>query len=212
MNGTPFSTPTRQKELDMPTDKERREVAALLRKEGNEWAKDCPGVVSCEASDCYEFILYIAEAADINLDEPPKALFDRLAELIDRPNEYKCPYCGHIYKVDDVDDIFGPEEYCKECKQCHKEFKVIVKCRPVRSTVKLEETDIGKDCPEDPAWAPVCQAASEFEEAMYVLENRADAAAAQEAANEAMEILKAYKPQIEQLHTLLEQEGSEDDR
>lgn len=68
------------------------------------------------------------------------------------------------------------------------------------------------DHPDDPAWPPAIQAARLFEYAMYMLLDHADADSAQKAANEALDILKAHKPQIEQLHTLLEQEGSEDDR
>lgn len=45
-----------------------------------------------------------------------------------------------------------------------------------------------------------------------MLLDHADADSAQKAANEALGILKANEQQIEQLHTLLEQEGSEDDR
>lgn len=68
------------------------------------------------------------------------------------------------------------------------------------------------DHPDDPAWPPAIQAARLFEYAMYMLLDHADADSAQRAANEALDILKAHKPQIEQLHTLLEQEGSEDCR
>lgn len=68
------------------------------------------------------------------------------------------------------------------------------------------------DHPDDPAWPPAIQAARLFEYAMYMLLDHADADSAQKAANEALDILKAHKPQIEQLHTLLEQEGSKDDR
>lgn len=58
-------------------------VAALLRKEADGWAEDCPDTVTCESYDCYEFILNIADSADIDLSKPPSMLFDRLADLID---------------------------------------------------------------------------------------------------------------------------------
>lgn len=68
------------------------------------------------------------------------------------------------------------------------------------------------DHPDDPAWPPAIQAARLFEYAMYMLLDHADADSAQRAAQEALSLLKANERQIEQLHTLLEQEGSEDDR
>ena len=65
------------------SDEGRRMVAALLRKEADGWAEDCPDTVTCESYDCYEFILNIADSADIDLSKPPSMLFDRLADLID---------------------------------------------------------------------------------------------------------------------------------
>lgn len=88
----------------MINDEQRREVASLLRKEADSWAEDCPDTVSCESYDYYEFILRIANAANIDLSKPPSVLFDRLADLIDRPTchdtkdkhgkAFTCSRCG----------------------------------------------------------------------------------------------------------------------
>lgn len=66
---------------------------------------------------------------------------------------------------------------------------------------------MGINCTKHPgedAWEPTITAARLLE--------KADAYFAQRAAQEALSLLKANEQQIEQLHTLLEQEGSEDDR
>lgn len=66
--------------------------------------------------------------------------------------------------------------------------------------------------PGEDAWDPTITAARLFEKAEKALLRDADAYFAQRAAQEALSLLKANERQIEQLHTLLEQEGSEDDR
>ena len=66
--------------------------------------------------------------------------------------------------------------------------------------------------PGEDAWGPTITAARLFEKAEKALLRDADAYFAQRAAQEALSLLKANERQIEQLHTLLEQEGSEDDR
>lgn len=74
---------------------------------------------------------------------------------------------------------------------------------------------MGINCTKHPgedAWDPTITAARLFEKAEKALLRDADAYFAQRAAQEALSLLKANERQIEQLHTLLEQEGSEDDR
>lgn len=74
---------------------------------------------------------------------------------------------------------------------------------------------MGINCTKHPgedAWGPTITAARLFEKAEKALLKDADAYFAQRAAQEALSLLKANERQIEQLHTLLEQEGSEDDR
>lgn len=66
--------------------------------------------------------------------------------------------------------------------------------------------------PGEDAWEPTITAARLLEKAEKALLRDADAYFAQRAAQEALSLLKANEQQIEQLHTLLEQEGSEDDR
>ena len=66
--------------------------------------------------------------------------------------------------------------------------------------------------PGEDAWDPTITAARLFEKAEKALLRDADAYFAQRAAQEALSLLKANERQIEQLHTLLEQEGSEDGR
>lgn len=66
--------------------------------------------------------------------------------------------------------------------------------------------------PGEDAWEPTITAARLLEKAEKALLRDADAYFAQRAAQEALSLLKANEPQIKQLHTLLEQEGSEDDR
>lgn len=66
--------------------------------------------------------------------------------------------------------------------------------------------------PGEDAWGPTITAARLFEKAEKALLRDADAYFAQRAAQEALSLLKANEQQIEQLHTLLEQEGSEDGR
>lgn len=100
-------------------------------------------------------------------------------------SEIECPYCGYSYEYDDVVES---DEWFEECEQCRKEFKVQVE------------------------WDPTITAARLFEKAEKALLRDADAYFAQRAAQEALSLLKTNEQQIEQLHTLLEQEGSEDDR
>lgn len=112
------------------SDEERRRVAALLRKEADGWAEDCPDTVTCESYDYYEFILNIVDSADIDLSKPPSMLFDRLADLIDRPtcrniydeskagacaNGFECSECGNV--VEDCEGwlVNGIFNYCSEC-------------------------------------------------------------------------------------------------
>lgn len=74
---------------------------------------------------------------------------------------------------------------------------------------------MGINCTKHPgedAWDPTITAARLFEKAEKALLRDADAYFAQRAAQEALSLLKANEQQIEQLHTLLEQEGSEDGR
>lgn len=74
---------------------------------------------------------------------------------------------------------------------------------------------MGINCTKHPgedAWDPTITAARLLEKAEKALLRDADAYFAQRAAQEALSLLKANERQIEQLHTLLEQEGSEDDR
>lgn len=74
---------------------------------------------------------------------------------------------------------------------------------------------MGINCTKHPgedAWEPTITAARLFEKAEKALLRDADAYFAQRAAQEALSLLKANEQQIEQLHTLLEQEGSEDGR
>ena len=93
-------------------------VAALLRKEADGWAEDCPDTVTCESYDCYEFILNIADSADIDLCKPPSMLFDRLAALIDRPTTTLtededgrtcCANCGCVALY------MSDAAYCPDC-------------------------------------------------------------------------------------------------
>lgn len=74
---------------------------------------------------------------------------------------------------------------------------------------------MGINCTKHPgedAWEPTITAARLLEKAEKALLRDADVYFAQRAAQEALSLLKANERQIEQLHTLLEQEGSEDDR
>lgn len=66
--------------------------------------------------------------------------------------------------------------------------------------------------PGEDAWGPTITAARLFEKAEKALLRDADVYFAQRAAQEALSLLKANEQQIEQLHTLLGQEGSEDGR
>lgn len=66
--------------------------------------------------------------------------------------------------------------------------------------------------PGEDAWGPTITAARLFEKAEKALLRDADAYFAQGAAQEALSLLKANERQIEQLHTLLGQEGSDDGR
>lgn len=66
--------------------------------------------------------------------------------------------------------------------------------------------------PGEDAWGPTITAARLFEKAEKALLRDADAYFAQRAAQEALSLLKANERQIEQLHTLLGQEGSDDGR
>lgn len=74
---------------------------------------------------------------------------------------------------------------------------------------------MGINCTKHPgedAWEPTITAARLLEKAEKALLRDADAYFAQRAAQEALSLLKANERQIEQLHTLLGQEGSEDGR
>ena len=74
---------------------------------------------------------------------------------------------------------------------------------------------VGINCtrhPDEDAWDPTITAARLFEKAEKALLRDADAYFAQRAAQEALGLLKANEQQIEQLHTLLGKEGSEDGR
>lgn len=106
------------------SDEERRRVAALLRKEADGWAEDCPDTVTCESYDCYEFILNIADAADIDLSNPPSMLFEHLADLIDRPNcrnvsgdqnRFECSECGFEMPIWDGDGGWMAFYFCPNC-------------------------------------------------------------------------------------------------
>lgn len=120
-----------------------------------------------------------------------------------------CPFCGG--KATTCRSLDESETYYfVQCTGCG----VGSPCKPTLVEAEIawnhrayldEYSELPADdpYPDDPAWAPACQAASEFEEAMYVLENYADVNKALEAANEALDILKAHKPQIEQLHAKL---------
>lgn len=114
----------------MISDKQRSEVAALLRKEADGWAEDCPDTVTCESYDFYEFILNIADSADIDLSKPPSMLFDRLADLIDRPtcrnvydenemgsciNGFECSECGNMVEDYEGYRVSGEFNYCSKC-------------------------------------------------------------------------------------------------
>lgn len=75
--------------------------------------------------------------------------------------------------------------------------------------------EMGINCTKHPgedAWESTITAARLLEKAEKALLRDADAYFAQRAAQEALSLLKANEQQIEQLHTLLGQEGSEDDR
>ena len=106
------------------SDEERRRVAALLRKEADGWAEDCSDTVTCESYDCYKFILNIADSADIDLSKPPSMLFDRLADLIDRPtcrnvsgdqNRFECSECGFEMPIWDGDGGWLAFYFCPDC-------------------------------------------------------------------------------------------------
>lgn len=115
----------------MISDEQRRKVAALLRKEADGWAEDCPDTVTCESYDCYELILNIADSADIDLSKPPSMLFDRLAELIERPtcrniyaeteemcgceNGFKCSECWNVVEDGEGWLVNGTFNYCSKC-------------------------------------------------------------------------------------------------
>lgn len=112
------------------SEEQRREVAALLRKEADGWAEDCPDTVTCESYDCYEFILNIADSVDIDLSKPPSMLFVRLADFIDRPtcrnvydesktgaceNGFECSECGNVVEDGEGWLVNGTFNYCSEC-------------------------------------------------------------------------------------------------
>ena len=84
-----------------------------------------------------------------------------------------------------------------------------------RGIKKGQDVIMGISCTKHPgedAWGPTITAARLLEKAEKALLRDADAYFAQRAAQEALSLLKANEQQIEQLHTLLEQEGSEDGR
>lgn len=88
-------------------------------------------------------------------------------------------------------------------------------CRSKGIEMVKRNVIMGINCTKHPgedAWDPTITAARLFEKAEKALLKDADAYFAQRAAQEALSLLKANERQIEQLHTLLEQEGSEDDR
>lgn len=129
-----------------------------------------------------------------------------------------CPFCGG--KATTCRSLDESETYYfVQCTGCG----VGSPCKPTLVEAEIawnrrayldEYSELPADdpYPDDLAWPPAIQAARLFEYAMYMLLDHADADSAQKAANEALDILKAHKPQIEQLHTLLGQEGSEDGR
>lgn len=103
----------------MINDEQRSEVAALLRKEADNWVKDCPDTVTCKDYDYYEFILNIADAADIDLSKPPSMLFNRLADLIDRPAVKPVrPYDDmpdYVFCGECNTQIWNSANYCPQC-------------------------------------------------------------------------------------------------
>lgn len=131
-----------------------------------------------------------------------------------------CPFCGG------KPIVFADSVACLDCgvryygllskSKAVEAWNTRIVSTPTPSKAAVEVPVImglsDKDHSEDPAWPPAVQAARLFEYAKRMLLDHADADSAQKAANEALGILKANEQQIEQLHTLLEQEGSEDDR
>ncbi len=106
------------------SDEQRRKVAVLLRKEADGWAEDCPDTVTCESYDYYEFILDIADSADIDLSKPPSMLFDRLAALIDRPT------CSNAY--DDSGMHVAAHVNWFDCSECHCKVRTDMIGRRIR--------------------------------------------------------------------------------
>ena len=91
----------------MPTDKERREVAARLREQRKKMDAERPPSVPVLAAA--EYLLRISHV--VLRDEDNGRVFDRLADLIDNPT------CRFDYRA----EAFTGERWF-ECSACHKEY------------------------------------------------------------------------------------------
>lgn len=105
----------------MPTNEERREVAARMRYVVEHGAPEW-GTIACCIADCLG-------ADDYPLWENGDKLFDLLADLIEPETERTCEFdsqafalrrckrCGAFVSVDSVYDCFGciPVRYCPNC-------------------------------------------------------------------------------------------------
>ena len=111
----------------MPTDEERREVAARLREERRRMDAEKPPSVPIIAAA--EYLLRISRI--VLRDEDGGRLFDRLADLIDRPTckmrfdsvheDFACTSCGHWFDSFQTFDGHGYWHDMRYCPSCGAE-------------------------------------------------------------------------------------------
>lgn len=135
-----------------------------------------------------------------------KAAVGLLGKLLQLSYIEQCILLDHIEDGMTIEDLVAS----LESSASHEAKSIAKRIEAVKQNVIM-----GINCTKHPgedAWEPTITAARLLEKAEKALLRDADAYFAQRAAQEALSLLKANEQQIEQLHTLLEQEGSEDDR
>lgn len=142
----------------------------------------------------------------ISIEDNSKAAVGLLGMLLRLPYIEQCILLEHVEDGMTVEDLVAS----LESSDSHEARSLAKRIEAVKQNVIM-----GINCTKHPgedAWEPTITAARLLEKAEKALLRDADAYFAQRAAQEALSLLKANEQQIEQLHTLLEQEGSEDDR
>lgn len=135
-----------------------------------------------------------------------KAAVGLLGKLLQLSYIEQCILLDHIEDGMTIEDLVAS----LKSSASHEAKSIAKRIEAVKQNVIM-----GISCTKHPgedAWEPTITAARLLEKAEKALLRDADAYFAQRAAQEALSLLKANEQQIEQLHTLLEQEGSEDGR